>query len=179
MTVFYRNSLSYAGNPTNNIASDFIGQICYDTSNNKTYISKGLTSADWVEISLGSTNGDKYTDRGNLSSFDFAIGDLTKDGNWHDIDLSSILPAGAADKLVYIKTELRKSVAGGASLTFKTKGNDDDINTFGLISNAANATIMATGWVKCDSSRIIQYKASNIATWTTMNVAVLGWLELA
>lgn len=41
----------YAGNPTNNVTPDFIGQECLDTTNSAWYKSTGLLPANWVKLS--------------------------------------------------------------------------------------------------------------------------------
>lgn len=41
---------TYAGNPTNNLVPEFIGQECLDTANNDWYRSHGLTDADWKKL---------------------------------------------------------------------------------------------------------------------------------
>lgn len=56
MNVNERNALKlvcnqeYAGNPTNNVTPDFVGQICVDTTNHTVYGAKAATSADWVAL---------------------------------------------------------------------------------------------------------------------------------
>ena len=41
---------TYAGDPTNNVTPQFIGQEILDTSNNDWYIAHGLTSSTWQKF---------------------------------------------------------------------------------------------------------------------------------
>lgn len=38
----------YAGNPTNNLTPDHVGQICIDTTNHKAYAAETLASSSWM-----------------------------------------------------------------------------------------------------------------------------------
>lgn len=40
----------YAGNPTNNVVPDFIGQICVDTTNTHAYVALTAASSGWARI---------------------------------------------------------------------------------------------------------------------------------
>lgn len=39
---------SYAGDPTNNLTPDHVGQICVDTTNHKAYCAETLASSSWM-----------------------------------------------------------------------------------------------------------------------------------
>lgn len=41
---------TYAGDPTNNVTPDFIGQFCYDTANEVFYIAATAAAAGWAAI---------------------------------------------------------------------------------------------------------------------------------
>ena len=41
--------VTYAGNPTNNLTPQFIGQFCFDTTNS-VFIAVGLAAANWAAI---------------------------------------------------------------------------------------------------------------------------------
>lgn len=125
---------------------------------------------------LNTSAAENYVDRGDPSAVDFSIGDFTKDGVYHDLDLSSIVPAEAAGKRVHVTVALRKSVDGGSSFALRENGNSNSINFAGADCNDANKTTYHDLWVICDSNRIIEYVATNIATWTTMNLTVRGWM---
>jgi hypothetical protein len=42
--------VTYAGNPTNNLVPEFIGQDCLDTSNSDWYRSHGTAAANWKKL---------------------------------------------------------------------------------------------------------------------------------
>ena len=44
----------------------------------------------------------KYYDRGDPATVDFGLGDLTTDGTWRDLDLSSIVPDGTTAVAIFI-----------------------------------------------------------------------------
>jgi hypothetical protein len=41
---------TYAGDPTNNVVPDFIGQECLDTSNSAWYKAHGTAAANWKKL---------------------------------------------------------------------------------------------------------------------------------
>ena len=49
----YRRIMTYvtfAGNPTNNLTPQFIGQECFDTTNSIFYRAVGLAAANWAAL---------------------------------------------------------------------------------------------------------------------------------
>lgn len=114
---------------------------------------------------------DMYVDRGDPAAFDFDKTDLTTDGTWRDLDLSSIIPAGA--KMALLKTELQSANAGD-KVVYRQKGNSNEINACGCEALRANVARTRLGLVAVDVNRKIQYNADNLA-WTTLNIVVRGW----
>lgn len=113
-----------------------------------------------------------YVDRGDPAAVDFAVGVLTTDGNYHDLDLSSIVPAGA--KAVHIKCVIEDDVAE-EFVTFRENGNSNEYNNLTGYTQVANVLNVINGFVSLDSNRIIEYAATS-ATWTLINILVRGWL---
>ena len=116
--------------------------------------------------------GDQYTDRGDPSSYDFQIGDLTEDGAWHDMDLSAIVPEGA--KFVVMHFILTGN-ATALDFALREKGNTNEINTVDACTQATACAGHMEGVVKLDSNRVIEYKATTSANWTSIDVHVRGW----
>lgn len=113
-----------------------------------------------------------YVDRGDPSSADFSAFGLTQNGQWHDLDLSSIIPAGA------IAAHLALQVSDGLVsqlLRIREKGNSNTYNCLFALTVVANVYTYAQGFVLLDGDRKCEYDASN-TTWSTMNVTVRGWL---
>lgn len=115
--------------------------------------------------------GAGYVDRGDNASYDFVLANFTTDGTWRDLDLSSIVPAGAiavnlnvgvTDDLVNQDFMLRKN---GNSYTY----NISRSRTF-----IANVAFYQSSIIGCDANRKIEYYASN-TTWTNIQLSIKGW----
>lgn len=112
-----------------------------------------------------------YVDRGDPSGNDYEVGDFTTDGTWRDLDLSSIVPAGA--KAVLLLLALEDDVAE-KSFFFRKKGNSNNYNSDGAYTQVADVTIRSSVVVACDTDRKVEYMGSN-TTFTKINVVVGGW----
>lgn len=127
--------------------------------------------SDFVSaISSSVVSSSSFVDRGDPSATDFDEGDLTQDGGWYDLDLSSIVPSGAIAVLllVWIKDDAVNTV-----LQFRKNGNSDIYNTSILRTQVVNVFNDADTIVACDSNRVIEYKAS--AAITSLGIIVRGW----
>jgi len=112
-----------------------------------------------------------YVDRGDLDDYDFSTGDLIKDANWHDLDLSSKIPIGT--KLVVMLVELRAST-GNKLLYLRQKGNSYDVNNSILVNQVTNTPMCGDMFVVPDVNRVIEYWIST-ATWTFIHLTVRGY----
>ena len=112
-----------------------------------------------------------FVDRGDLAAFDFELGDLTTDGNWYDLDLSSIVPAGVRVVLISV---LIQDDATSSKFKLRENGNSNIINVIANRTQVANVAIEASGVVACDSNRVIEYWAENL-TWSSINITIRGW----
>ena len=125
-----------------------------------------------MDIKRASAAGVVWVDRGDPASADYAVGDLTKDAAWHDLDLSGIVGTGA--RLVALSI-----VIGAAAIprifNVRQNGNVNAINIGSLRLLVANETIIGTIWVKTDADGKIEYYAS-AGAFTTLDVSVRGWL---
>ena len=111
-----------------------------------------------------------YIDRGDPLDYDFTKDDFIADAQWHDLDLSSIVPEGAT--LIHIRVRL--SCFDLAGLQFRKKGNTNIINTAIMKIQVANIFYYEDFLVACDSSRKIQYLSSNV-TWNNLDLTIRGW----
>ena len=116
--------------------------------------------------------GDTYVDRGDCSDFDFGVGDFITDNDWHDLDLSSIVPVGAnlAHVLVRLKDDLANSW-----LMIREKGNTTSRNALLQYTPAVNVETCIDGFITLDSNRVIEYRGSNTA-FTEVDLVVRGWI---
>lgn len=112
-----------------------------------------------------------WQDRGDPSGYDFQIGSgLTADGNYHDLDLSSIVPAGATMVLlraVVVATNTDRD------LLFRKNGNTNSYNVAQLKTYAANN--VQDFIVACDTNRVVEYLISGSGI-TGVAIVVRGWL---
>ena len=115
--------------------------------------------------------GGVLVDRGDPAIVDFSVGDLTTDGNWHDLDLSAIVPVGT--KAVHLRIQASDDVPD-RSFHLRKKGSSNNLNSAQLRTQVANVSVHNDCVVSCDSNRVIEYKAAN-TVWTTLYVIVRGW----
>ena len=113
-----------------------------------------------------------WVNRGDPSVWDWEIGDLTCDGNWHDLDCSLIVPAAA--RFIKLHAQIYDDVVG-RWIVFRKKGNVNDKN----MSWCRTAVIGYTNYedliIPCDVDQIIEYMATDTVI-TTINILVQGWV---
>lgn len=119
--------------------------------------------------SVGSS--EVFADRGDPAANDYAVADLTTDGAWHDLDLSSIVPAGAKAVLLYVQI---LDNAASSLIVFRKNGIANSANAGVVSMQVANITNRADIIVACDTNRVIEYLATN-TTWTSIGICVRGW----
>lgn len=115
-----------------------------------------------------------WKDRGDPSSPDFTS--FTTDNAYHDLDLSSIVPAGTSAVCIHL-TAKNSAVAGGESVTFRKKGNTNSQNVSVLFSQVANVLFSGDCTVAVDSNRFIQYLFTNGAAWSSTSLTVKGYYQ--
>lgn len=114
-----------------------------------------------------------FVDRGDKNVNDKFTGDFAKDGAWHDLDLSAIVPAGSSAVVLKIKGQ---TTAAPGALVFRKNGNTGGETVSGLYTQVANVPTLASVFVALDAGRIVEYLASAL-TWTTLDLCVVGWLK--
>lgn len=112
-------------------------------------------------------------DRGDPASADFVTGGLTKDGAYHDMDLSALIPAGAVFAILSV---LVQCDTANKAVIFRKKGNSNAVNISEITTPVINVLIAADLIVPVSADRVIQYNASSGVTWTTLSVTVKGYL---
>lgn len=117
--------------------------------------------------------GHKYYDRGDPASEDFSVADFSKDGVWHTLDLSSIVPEGTV--AVYLRVRMVSNLANN-HISLRKKGNFYDINRAVVALQVANLMYYQDKWVACDSNRKIEYRIP-AGYWPTIDVSVRAWLK--
>ena len=112
-----------------------------------------------------------FVDRGDPATNDVTVGDLTTDGNWNDLDLSGIVPAGA--KSVALRLVISDNIVGQA-VKLRKNGNSNSENIVDHRIQIANQVQRHTVIVACDTNRVIEYFASS-TVWSAINIVTAGW----
>jgi hypothetical protein len=110
-------------------------------------------------------------DRGDTALPDFMLADLTSDGEWHDLDLSDIIPKGAS--FAFIQAFIQDEIVG-SYIAFRKKGYTGDFNADILILCVANCYARGTMFIPLGSDRVIQYQMTN-TVFSSAAVTVRGW----
>lgn len=130
---------------------------------------QGIQGEQGIQGIQGVAGSANFTDRGDLASIDWEIGDLTIDGAWHDLDLSGIVGANAA--LVCIRLLLDTSAAGKKGL-FRTNGNSNSINVGQGYTAVLSKSFPQDMWVVTDAAGKIEYNfTADLAGIVRLSVA--------
>lgn len=115
----------------------------------------------------------KIRDIGDSTAVDFTEADLTTDGTWYDLDLSSVIPKGA--KWVILAVEVKDNAAA-SELLFRKNGYYNDKNVGRIATQVANISTYSDIIVQVDKDGKIEYKGSNLA-FTAINITVKGTMK--
>jgi len=114
----------------------------------------------------GDPSGWDYSETGSKAVID-------TDGSWHELNLSSIVPAGAKAVLMCLYVE---DDAVDSFIYFGRLGNSNRINLSRVHTQVANQGITADVIVPCDSDRKIEYYGKNVA-FVYIQICVKGWFK--
>jgi len=112
-----------------------------------------------------------FVDRGDCEFQDFSYADFNQDGNWHELDLSGIVPAGATAVCFWFDGF---SNTVESHVAFRTKGNVHLGNYSDVIAQVAGVLIRHDCIVPVGPDRIIEY-AFHTNDWDFMGLVVKGW----
>jgi len=121
----------------------------------------------------GAGGGTSLIDRGDPAANDKTLSDFTTDNAYHDLNLSSIVPAGAT--WILLKVVVMSSTIP-AYIRFRKKGNSNSINVAVADCIQANLSHPYQFLCPCDADRVIEYYASN-STWSSIQLSVSGWIS--
>jgi hypothetical protein len=124
-----------------------------------------------TELSAAINNYGNFVDRGDPASYDFTTGSFTTNGVWHDLDLSSIVPAGAKAVLLHVYFY---DTAAGSTLAVRKNGNSNNISASYFITQVPNISVEFEAICPLDDGRIIEYYGTN-KTFSSINFGVKGW----
>jgi len=112
-----------------------------------------------------------FVDRGDPAANDFTITNFIRDGAWHDLDLSGIIPENVkavAISFAGYNTEASKHV------WMKTKGNIKDFNKSQFFTQTAGLVFTGDMIVAPNENGIIEYQIESTG-WLYINITVKGW----
>ena len=109
--------------------------------------------------------------RTGVLGWDFLTGDFTTDGNWHDLDLSAFVPADSTG--VLLRVQINDNLIS-QRIRIRNKTDPSAANASECLTQVANTFICYDIICPLDSTRIIEYNASNVV-WGTIQVIARGW----
>lgn len=112
-----------------------------------------------------------FVTRAGGSSIDFRESVLTTDNQYHDLDLSSIIPLGAKAALIHCRGET-SDIAGIGYL--KRKGQLGAPAHCVIRPQIADHAVGAIVPVALEAARIVEYKFSNV-TWDYISITIKAW----
>lgn len=113
----------------------------------------------------------RFVNRGDPANVDWELGDFTIDYGWHELDLSSIVPAGVSSVLC---TTVMFNTISGKHYAFRTKGNTNT-NNESLINNQIASKVQAHDIiVHPDRDGKIEYFIDEDG-WIALTLTVKGW----
>jgi len=112
-----------------------------------------------------------FTDSGDKTAWDFTVGNFTRDGNWHELSLSSLVPAGT--KAVLLRLDMAAS-SPAKVVSFRKHGNSNAYNTSAVQTQVTNVHVQADIVVQVDANRSIDYNVHD-TTVDVLNLLVKGY----
>lgn len=113
----------------------------------------------------------RFSNRGDPENPDWIHWWLTKDGQWHTLDCSSIVPAGAVAILFNIEAA---SLLAAKAFSLRKKGNVNVYNNSVLRTQIGRSPINAELLCFCDTERKVEYMTS-LAVWLVIDLTIMGW----
>lgn len=146
--------------------------LAYDGPSGNLQTTWGKDWEPWGDaLSTDIGKGKCSTDRGDPAAYDWVVANFTRDNNWHDLDLSGIVPDKA--KFVLFNIEIAQ-VATGKTFWLRKNGNVNTKNVSQLRTQAVGLTLVGDVVTPCDANRKVEYRADT-GTWLVINVTVKGW----
>lgn len=124
----------------------------------------------------GAGGGHEYVDRGDpAGAWDIEEGDLTLDGTWRDLDLSSLITDSDAT-LIHMRLAARATTAN-KYFQLRKNGNTNEGNTQDVFTLDAGILIRGDGYCMVDSSLYVEYRGH--ADLDRAKIFVRGWFKPA
>lgn len=120
---------------------------------------------DWYALYGG------FHDRGDPAAVDFVLANFEVDGNWHELDLSAIIPDGA--KAVLFRADFEATTIEKA-VWFRKPGNTNTINMSIPWTQVATAEKKEDYTCPISTDRKLEYNFRP-AAWLKFDFVVKGW----
>jgi hypothetical protein len=129
-------------------------------------------SAKHNEVHRGaySSSAGSFVDRGDPAVVDYDQTSLTSDGNYHDLDLSVIVPAGAKAVLLAV---YYKHATPGSYIRLRKNGYTNANNAATLVAQVNGVFAIGDFIISCDENRFIEYACT--AGTVETDIIVKGW----
>lgn len=129
-----------------------------------------IANISWLQWIKDVANHGHWVSR-DPSDWDFNKDNLTEDGTWYSLDLSSIVPKGAT--MVRFRIDLEDNAAG-SFIQFKKNGQTNSKNSQILYTQVADIMNSADFVIECDEDQKVEYAATS-TVFTTINISIRGW----
>ncbi len=112
-----------------------------------------------------------YIYRGDPVNLDFTVVDFTDDNAWHELNVSTFVPANA--KAIDVVLVVR-NLGAGRTILLRRAGQINDANVATLCTQAANVPCAGDLTIPVDSDRKFEYKL-DAGNWVIISFTVKGW----
>jgi len=116
-------------------------------------------------------SGMKFVSAGDLASESFDKNDFTQDNAWHELDVSSAVPAGTA---LVVWRIIATCATAGFLAKIRPNGYTNEKNMLDLMVIVANKNVCETFAMVLPADHKLEYKFSNVA-WGTIFLTPVGW----
>jgi hypothetical protein len=124
-----------------------------------------------VSTDLNWYTSPRFINRGDPNTWDATQETLTVDDDWHEWDLSSIVPAGAVAVLIRITICCPNQ---NAAVQFRKKGNVNLLNVAQILQQVEDVYYNTDVICPVDTGRKLEYYISSVV-WSAITVCIKGW----
>lgn len=157
---------------TCNVASSSLDAVLVvDTGDTSAYFDGAMLVEGASQFAFSPKPAQVPVYRGDPASMDVTQASLTMDNAWHDLDLSAIV--GTGQKLIFLFISVQDGTVG-AYFHLRKNGQSNANNISGVNIIVANQYHYLVAAVFCDTSGVIEYKASE--TFSNINITIIGWI---
>ena len=112
-----------------------------------------------------------YVDRGDRNAYDFQLANITCDNNWHELDISALIPNNA--KMVRGYIEVRSSAASGHVFGVDESGKSNHYTAYWINQIMNDVWVQGGFELSVLSNKSIAYRGKNTITY--FQLVIQGW----